>query len=170
MSSTGMEPQSLPLRDIHLPDPVSWWPVAPGWGVLLGLLCLLIFALFLLLRWFIKRHKMPKRVALRKLNKLQRDYQQHHNSQKLIQAISILLRRFFITEYPRAQVASLTGEAWLQFLDQHLGEPQFTQGEGRCLIEAPYKPHVKIEADTLLKLCHSIINRKHKGLTDSTTD
>jgi hypothetical protein len=158
---SGMDPQSLPLRDIHLPsEPISWWPLAPGWWILLGLFCLLILAIFLLRRWIIKQRKMPKRVALRGLEKLQRDYQQHHNPQTLIQGVSILLRRFFITEYSRTQVASLTGEAWLQFLDQQLGKPQFTQGEGRCLIEAPYQAHVKFEVETLLKICHSIITNQ----------
>ncbi|MBT3527943.1 MAG: DUF4381 domain-containing protein, partial [Porticoccaceae bacterium] len=23
------------LRGIHLPDPISWWPLAPGWWVLI---------------------------------------------------------------------------------------------------------------------------------------
>jgi len=44
------DPSSIPLRDIHLPDPIGWWPPAPGWSIVLGLLVLasagLAFALW----------------------------------------------------------------------------------------------------------------------------
>ena len=26
-----MEENVLPLRDLHLPEAVGWWPLAPGW-------------------------------------------------------------------------------------------------------------------------------------------
>ena len=32
------ELQQLPLRDIHLPEAVSWWPPAYGWWLLVVLL------------------------------------------------------------------------------------------------------------------------------------
>ncbi|MEJ2181709.1 MAG: DUF4381 domain-containing protein [Gammaproteobacteria bacterium] len=33
---------SLPLRDIHMPDTVYWWPLAIGWWILLGLLVAIV--------------------------------------------------------------------------------------------------------------------------------
>ena len=32
-----MDPELLPLRDLHLPEMVGWWPLAPGWWFLIAL-------------------------------------------------------------------------------------------------------------------------------------
>ena len=41
----------LGLKDIHLPDVGLWWPLAPGWWLLLILVLLVIYYLPRLLRW-----------------------------------------------------------------------------------------------------------------------
>ena len=44
-----MDPQQIPLRDLHLPEAISWWPLAPGWWLLIAFAvaaCLLLRALF----------------------------------------------------------------------------------------------------------------------------
>ncbi len=155
-----MEPQQLPLRDIHLPEAIGWWPPALGWWLVLGLICSLVLAFFLLRRWLRNRRKEPKRIARRELEKLQTEYLQHHDPKLLVKEISILLRRLYLSSYPRAEVASLAGEAWLEFLDKQLGNSQFTQGQGRCLIEAPYQRNVAISVKTLLELCWSLLQKK----------
>ena len=33
-----MDPTQIPLRDLHLPDLIGTWPLAPGWWVLIALL------------------------------------------------------------------------------------------------------------------------------------
>ena len=45
-----MDETALPLRDLHLPDAIGWWPLAPGWwgviaalGVLLGYVLLRLY-------------------------------------------------------------------------------------------------------------------------------
>jgi len=156
-----MEPQQLPLRDIHLPDPITWWPLAPGWWLLLALLGILTVVIFLLRHRAAKKRREPKQIAKRELEKLQTEYQQHRNPQILVQKISTLLRRLCLSYYPRTEVASLTGEAWLQFLDKQTGSQQFTQGQGHCLIEAPYRQNRDINVDSLLTLCQSVINSHH---------
>lgn len=47
------------------------------------------------------------------------------------------------------------GEAWLRWLDQTLGEAQFSQGPGRWLAEAPYRPAPEADLEALLALCRS---------------
>lgn len=147
--------EQLPLRDIHLPDAMSGWPPALGWWLLILLCMLLIGLIFMIRRWYLS----PKRVALRELSHLKK-LKKELKPQILIQHISTLLRRVCMTLYPRADVASLSGETWLQFLDQLSGKQQFTQGIGRCLMDAPYRQHIEVmDMDALLNLCRSVINR-----------
>ena len=48
MSEQSLTPQNLDLRDIHLPDPISWWPIAPGWWLVIVSLFLIIAVIFIL--------------------------------------------------------------------------------------------------------------------------
>ena len=41
------------------------------------------------------------------------------------------------TNAPRADVAGLTGTAWLKWLDSGLDKPAFADGAGRALVELP---------------------------------
>jgi len=140
--------QLAQLRAYHLPEPVSWWPPAPGWW-LLGLLILtaLGITLWLLLRW--RRRGAARRSALRELKTLQAA---DTDAAALVQALSRLLRRFALARFPREQVAGLTGEKWLQFLDRHAPDQAFTRGPGRALVEAPYRPPAEIPTAELTTL------------------
>jgi len=92
------------LHDIVLPPAVPWWPPAPGWYVLLGLLTLAV----IWLAWrFWKRWRANayRRAALRELTTL-RD----------APAIAELLRRTALAVAPRAIVAEKTGNAWADWL------------------------------------------------------
>jgi len=60
------------------------------------------------------------------------------NLQKLT-ALSALLRRTAISIYPREQVASLTGQAWLDFLDRPFKEKKFSSPQGQQLINSLYQ-------------------------------
>ena len=61
------------LHDIHLPDPISWWPMAPGWYALL----ILVFILIGLLIYVTRRtyvNGQPKRQALQLLAVYEQKY------------------------------------------------------------------------------------------------
>lgn len=141
----------LPLRDIHLPDPVGWWPPAIGWWLLLILVPMLIFALW----WLYKR--ITRRTAVKTAKKLLAAIKQDSLGEDVdkLQQLSALLRRVAISVAPRRECAGLTGEEWLRYLDQSVKGSPFSEGVGRCLAEAHYRKDVSeaIDMPALIALC-----------------
>jgi hypothetical protein len=105
------------LKDIHLPEPTSWWPPAPGWW-LLALLLLLSPLLWRWLRQYLTHRRQPRyrSAALRELDLYYQQYQQQKDSTVFIQSVSALLKRVAMQCYSPDQVASLSGEQWGEFL------------------------------------------------------
>lgn len=133
-----MDPTQIPLRGLHLPDAISWWPLAPGWWLVIGLL---VLGAGLLLRNALQRRSRSaaRRHALRQLEQYSAAFSDHGNAVTLGIEVSELLRRAMLAYAPRADVAGLTGEAWLAWLDRDLAEPRFLKGAGRSLADLPYR-------------------------------
>jgi hypothetical protein len=129
---------TLPLRDLHLPEPVGWWPLAPGWWILL-LLVTALLAYGLLLAYRRWRHNAARRHALRELARYEADYLQHRNPVLLGKQLSQLLRRGMLAYAPRDEVAGLTGDAWLDWLDRGMPLPYFHTAGGKSLLQLPYR-------------------------------
>ena len=133
-----MEENALPLRDLHLPEPVGWWPLAPGWWVVLALLAAGL--VWLAWRWYRAwQFEAPRRHALRELARIEAEYLEHRNPVELGKALSELLRRGMLAYAPRADMAGLTGEAWLAWLDEGMSVPYFHTEGGKSLLSLPYR-------------------------------
>ncbi len=154
----NIDPQQLQIRDIHLPPAVHWWPPAPGWWMLLGLLVMVAAALWIFKR--IRRRGRLKRVALSELRRIETRHPAELDGREFAAELSALLRRVSISKADRSQCAGLVGEEWLGFLDKTLGDRRFTQGPGRALIEAPYRPDVEIDGDALLGLVRDWVKKQ----------
>jgi len=152
-----MDPEQLPLRDLHLPPDISWWPLAPGWWVLLAILAVGLGWLLYqsLLRW---RAGKPRRTALRQLVQLKKAYRQSGNTQRLGIDLSELLRRAMLAYAPRSEVAGLAGERWLDWLDQGMDEKAFSEGAGKMIESLPYRnPELDaqgVDVDGLIDAVH----------------
>ena len=133
-----MDPTQIPLRDLHLPEAISWWPLAPGWWVLIALA--LAGLGYLLRAWLGARARnAARRYALRQLDNIVRAHEEHQNPVVFGASLSELLRRTMLAYAPRSNVAGLTGDEWLQWLDRDLAQPVFTEGPGRQLLDLPYR-------------------------------
>lgn len=157
-----MQENELPLRDIHLPDAISWWPPAMGWWILAVLIPLCSYLIFRLYKRLTR--KTALKFAKNQLQALKLD-EQLTKQEKLI-ALSSLMRRTAISLYPRSEVASLTGEAWLNFLDHSIPVRSFNSDIGWLLTNALYR-----QADNshyiapLFNLCETWLNAQKEPKT-----
>ncbi len=147
-----MNPESLPLRDIHLPGPVGWWPPAPGWWLVAALL-VIAAVLILRRRSPVERRPDPVALANRELAELRSEYERHGDAALLAAELSALLRRTLLASGLREEVAGVTGRAWLERLDARAGAPLFTEGPGRVLLDAPYRRAAEFDVPALLAAC-----------------
>ncbi len=98
---------------------------------------------FLLIAWLVVRairhHQANgyRAAALRELEAVATAAGDPSTRAQSLAAIAPLLKRTALCVFPRPEVASLTGEAWLQFLADSGGEA-FANGAGRLLQEATY--------------------------------
>lgn len=152
-----MTPLGERIRDIQLPPDPSFWPLAPGWWLLLALLFMGLS--LLAFNWY--RRGALRRAALKELGQLQVLHHSNGDDTALALGLSTLLRRLALSRDTRAQVAGLSGEAWLAYLDGRGGTKGFSAGEGRLLLELPYRTDCpgKLEVDALLDLVRSWIYR-----------
>lgn len=154
-----MDPEQIPLRDLHLPDAIGWWPLAPGWWLLIALA--LIGVAFLLRAWLKTRARgAARRYALRQLNEIVDRYQDNKNAVEFGADLSELLRRAMLAYAPRLDVAGLTGEAWLRWLDEGLAQPVFAEGPGRQILELPYRrPDTELDVADVDRLVAAVRHR-----------
>ena len=148
------------LRDIHSPKTLSWWPLAPGWFAvaLLGLIALV----WVWCRYRRSRKKIARRNSiLQHLNRLKYDLALEEQYSLVYQDLSTLLRRIALMTHERVDVAHLTGDDWLNFLDVQCQTQLFSHDIGRLLLSAPYFPSNKTVAnpEPLLKVTEEWIKR-----------
>lgn len=157
----------LELRDIHLPDPVSWWPPAPGWWILIACIVVLLITIFIAKKIYSGRQL--KRDITAELDSIKQQFQKTQDKSQLAKSLSVLLRRASITFYPASNIAGLTGSDWLQHLDatstSSSGDKKFQSDIGQTLLNAPYLPDnatLEYDAPTLIELCETWLKSPHK--------
>jgi hypothetical protein len=105
------DPASLDrLHDLALPPEVSWWPLAPGWYVVLGTALLVLF-FFIYRAWKSWQANAYRRAALRELDVADD-----------VASIAEIFRRTALCIAPRREIADQSGAAWLDWLASRFPE------------------------------------------------
>jgi Domain of unknown function (DUF4381) len=110
------------LHDFSQPAPPAWTPQTIGWYVVFAIVGLLVVWLVVhaIRRWFANRYR---RAALHKLALLPPAQ------------FSALLKSTALAVWPRDRVASLTGVAWLEFLNRTGAGELFAAAPGNRIEE-----------------------------------
>ena len=164
-----MPPMTMPeqdplaqLRDIHMPEAVSIWPPAPGWW----LLAIVIIVGITYLTYRIIRHKRDNRYRKLALAQLAKIDLTTRDSAQFLQQLNRLLKQTALAAAPTTNVAGLSGQHWLHFLDQTANTSAFSEGIGKVLMHGPYQQDADSSIDhsfdkqALKELVHNWI-RQH---------
>jgi hypothetical protein len=157
------------LADIHLPDAVSFWPPAPGWWLLLAVV---LFALTLLWhrQYLLWQQNRRLQLVLAELARALRTHQQqsaqaaqaNQAGLALLYACNSLLKRVALLHHGEAEVAPLSGSAWLNFLDRTGGNTEFTIGAGKVLGDGEYRPRFEADAEALYQVARHWIVQQYQ--------
>ncbi|MBL4597956.1 MAG: DUF4381 domain-containing protein [Rhizobiaceae bacterium] len=118
------------LKELPLPEPVSWWPQTIGWvGVLFIILCALTWLAWK--RWQAYQHNLYRREGLVKLDSF------NQNPLAIIE-LPLLLRSSALRAAPRIDVANLRGSDWITWLNKSGGSNLFEDRDAKLLDELAY--------------------------------
>ncbi len=147
------------LADIHLPEPVSFWPPAPGWWVLA---VLLLIGLAFLVRYLMKVREKQK-ICQYALAELDCCRQRLTNSDDepdaarlhYINEVNSVLRRVALVHFPQNNVASLGGTAWVDFIREKGDSSLLNEELSKALSHGRFQPRCDVDADALNALGHA---------------
>lgn len=142
---SSIDYSELPLRDIHLPEAVPWWPPAFGWWLLLAAGVAIVAAVLY------QRHRMRRhRAALAEVARIESDLEAGADPVESLRRLSIVVRRFAMSmagDDGARTVPGLVGRRWLEYLDARGGGSGFRDGPGRRLLDGPYLPEGAVTRD-----------------------
>lgn len=135
------------LKEIALPEHVSYAPQTAAWYILFGLI--FFGAIWIALRmyrtWAANRYR---REALIRLADIQSSLKGSRTRRAGVAALPALVKQTALAFASRESVAGLSGNDWLAFLDSSYSGRGFSEGAGRLLPELSYQSASRVEQIT----------------------
>jgi hypothetical protein len=144
------------------PAAVSWWPPAPGWWLLLITLPLLLWSIWWLRKQLAGKLRRPVRsqeldplrlAALDELENLPRPLA-GEPAGVWLQQLNALLKRLCRAHYPNQHSHTLSGRAWLAFLDSRCPAAGLTRW--MVLVDGGYRPQCSLDSSAIEGLHKSV--------------
>jgi hypothetical protein len=155
------------LADIHLPEPVGFWPPAPGWWIL-------FFLIFAAVVWFARRHYASWKLArarsfaiaeldkqMAALRRQSADSSPEDTAARnlvFVSDVNAVLRRVAMKKFPQENFASLGGAAWISFLRNHGDASLLDDDLARTLSEGRFAREWEVDPERLYKMAHQWIS------------
>lgn len=144
------------LYDIEGLDPISWWPLGPGWWLLIILIVMCVIGLSILYFKKCALKRSWQHLILSQLSDFEKNLCEE-NAQATVVQLSELLRRIVMHKYSRIECAGLEGKAWLSWLKKHDPQQFDWETKGKILVEAPYYPSsIAVSLEDILGLIKAI--------------
>lgn len=165
------------LADIHLPEPVSYWPPAIGWWILAAITLVL---LALLIRKLVRMRRQQK-ICQYALAELKHCYDNYSHADPAIidqskldyvNQFNTVVRRVALVHYPQANVASLDGASWVDFIRQKGESSLMTDAIATALQYGRFQTKCDVDVDAMQSFGEQWIESLYKGdkkLNDGST-
>jgi Domain of unknown function (DUF4381) len=141
------------LKDIHLPETVSWWPPAIGWWLLMLMAIAVTTAI---IYWAIKRKKQwqYREEAMVLLDECYQQWRVSNNDVRCFNAINALLKRTALTAFPESNATALHGQQWLDFLNAKCRSKPFDQKMIDNFSQCQYQCKITIDIEQFYRCSH----------------
>ena len=136
------------IVEVLAPESIGWYPATSGWKFLL------VLALLVLGRgaWRYWRHWQRNRYRGAALAQLQRFRDEALAPNVRLSRIAALLKATALQAYPRRDIASLSGDRWLEWLDASAEGTIFSQSSHTLLLDALYRRDSPPQAADIIRL------------------
>ena len=133
------------LRDVHLPEAVSWWPLAIGWWILgfLAIIAIAVLAYIVLRRIKKNRYRaLAKTELMACLSRWKKD----QDTAVYLQSVNSVLKRTIMKNNPHSRLLNLTGKHWVKGLNQ-TGPMKLSDETQTALAQACYQENPQTDVE-----------------------
>lgn len=141
------------LRDIHLSKTIGWWPLAPGWYMLMICMLLMFFVLIYFLRRFFKKRAVRQNLWLSWLeikNKIENQKAQPFEIALFIKKL-VLFKLKQTKQSP--EILSAYGDDWLAILKSQFFKTPLPEELALFLKDQLYQKQAEELSPLLLSCC-----------------